>query len=94
MITYYGYKDGSGEYFISIDSDKCNGCGECIEKCPKKILKLETVMINLEDKLVSSVKEEFRRQIKYVCNNCHPDNILCVLSCKEKAITTIWNQER
>lgn len=90
MIAYYGYKDGSGEYFISIDSDKCNGCGNCIEKCPKKILELETVMIDLEDKIVTSVKEEFRRQVKYVCNNCDPNNAPCILSCNENAIATIW----
>jgi hypothetical protein len=23
MIANYGYKDGSGEYYISIDTDKC-----------------------------------------------------------------------
>ena len=31
MIANYGYKDGSGDWFISIDTDRCNGCGKC---CP------------------------------------------------------------
>ncbi len=34
MITHYGYIDGSGEYFIVVDSDKCVGCGKCITACP------------------------------------------------------------
>ncbi len=29
----YGYKDGSGEYFITIDTDLCNSCGKCAEAC-------------------------------------------------------------
>ena len=41
MITHYGYTDGSGEYYIVIDSDKCNGCGKCVQKCPQKALELE-----------------------------------------------------
>ena len=42
MITHYGYSDGSGEYYITIDSDKCNGCGICVKQCPMSALQLET----------------------------------------------------
>ena len=38
MIANYGYKDGSGEYFIAIDTDKCDGCGDCVPVCPGKVL--------------------------------------------------------
>jgi hypothetical protein len=30
MIANYGYKDGSGEFFISIDTDCCDGCGRLL----------------------------------------------------------------
>ena len=31
MIANYGFKDGSGDWFIVIDTDKCNGCGKCVD---------------------------------------------------------------
>lgn len=37
MIANYGYKDGSGDYFIAIDTDKCDGCGKYVEACPANI---------------------------------------------------------
>ena len=40
MLANYGYKDGSGEYFITIDTDKCNGCGICVLICPEEARKL------------------------------------------------------
>lgn len=27
-------------YFVEIDADKCQGCGECVEICPKSLIKL------------------------------------------------------
>ena len=38
MIIHYGYSDGSGEYYVSIDAEKCNGCGKCVEKCPQRVI--------------------------------------------------------
>ena len=29
MKANYGYKDGSGDFFITIDTDLCNTCGPC-----------------------------------------------------------------
>ncbi len=29
MLANYGYKDGSGDRFITIDTGKCDGCGPC-----------------------------------------------------------------
>ncbi len=36
----YGYKDGSGEYFITIDTDLCNSCEKCVEACPAGVLEI------------------------------------------------------
>ena len=95
MIAYYGYEDGSGEYYICIDSAKCDGCAKCIQQCPQKILEMTTIMIELENEEVAAVKEKFRREIKYVCASCdHKNKTPCVLSCLRGAITTIWTAEK
>ena len=26
MIANYGFKDGSGDWYVAFDTDKCNGC--------------------------------------------------------------------
>lgn len=92
MITYYGYTDGSGEYFISIDSDKCNGCGKCVKQCPQAALELEQVFVDLEDKTVAAVKEEQRNKIKYACASCRPEEnrAPCVLACPFGAVKCIF----
>ncbi len=94
MITYYGYTDGSGEYYIVVDSDRCSGCGKCLQNCPQQALTLETEFIDLEDKTVAAVKEEHRKKIKYTCAECRPENgtSLCVLSCGQKAISCVYKR--
>jgi ferredoxin len=93
LITYYGYTDGSGEYYIVVDSDKCDGCGECTKACPQNVLQLESVFVDLDDKTLASVNEENHKKIKYTCAPCKPENgkTPCVLTCKKGAITTVWN---
>ena len=92
VITYYGYTDGSGEYYIVIDAEKCNSCGECICACPQQALQMEEMFIDLEDKPVAAVIEEHRKKIRYTCSPCKPEenSIPCVESCKQKAISCIW----
>jgi Fe-S-cluster-containing hydrogenase component 2 len=92
MIMHYGYSDGSGEYFITIDSDKCSGCGKCVQKCPESALQLEKTFIDLEDKTVVSVKEKHRKKIKHTCDPCKPESnsAPCVLSCDAKTIKCTW----
>ena len=92
IIVYYGYEDGSGEYYIVVDSAKCTGCGECVKNCPKSVLETATIMVDVEEQKVAVVKEEYRRKIKYTCAPCKPEQKQppCVVSCKQKAITCIW----
>ena len=94
MITYYGYTDGSGEYFVVIDSDKCSGCGHCVEQCPKKVLHIESVFIDLEDKPIAVVKEEFCNKIGYICATCKPETnkTPCVLSCTTGAVKCVFDR--
>jgi Fe-S-cluster-containing dehydrogenase component len=90
VISYYGYVDGSGEYYIVIDSDKCNGCQKCISQCPQNILHIDLLFIDLEDKPVAAVKESHCNKIKYLCTQqCHPEKnqTPCTIACSTKAIT-------
>jgi len=91
LITYYGYCDGSGEFYVIVDSDKCSGCGKCISACPEKALEIKTEFIDLEDKSVAAVKEEHRKKIKYTCEACRPDkgDTPCILACEAKAIKCV-----
>jgi Fe-S-cluster-containing hydrogenase component 2 len=92
VITHYGYIDGSGEYFIIMDSDKCNGCGKCVQQCPQKVLEMVIEFIDLEDKTVAAVSEQHRKKIRYTCGSCKPEEnkTPCVLACPKQAIKCVW----
>jgi Fe-S-cluster-containing dehydrogenase component len=93
IITYYGYSDGSGEYYIVIDAEKCIGCAKCIVQCPESALELVDMLIDLEDKTVAAVTEQQRKNIKYTCSSCKPESgrAPCAMACSEKAIWCVWN---
>jgi ferredoxin len=95
VITHYGYSDGSGDYYITIDTDKCNGCGKCIKQCPKSALQLEIIFLDLEDKTIASVTDEHRKKIKYTCSSCKPESNSspCVLACESNAIKCTWKPQ-
>lgn len=95
MIANYGYKDGSGEFFIIIDTDLCNGCGKCAEVCTWGVMVVgDDENDPLNDDLVAKVSDEHRKKIKYSCAQCKPqsDDITepCILSCEPKAIKHSW----
>ena len=64
MIANYGYMDGSGEYYITIDTDKCIDCEthNCVKACPKDMFLIEE---DDYDDEVALIKEQFRKNIKY-----------------------------
>ena len=94
MQAHYGYKDGSGDYFIIIDTDRCNGCGKCVKACPYGVLELVENEFDIEGGLMAAVTEEHRKKIKYTCGPCKPVSgerkLPCVLACEPKAITHSW----
>ncbi len=97
MLAQYGYKDGSGEYFISIDTDKCNGCEDCIPVCPAGVLEVcENDFDPLAEEIVAAVTEKHRKQIKYSCAPCKPSDqteqkkLPCVSVCEPDAIAHSW----
>lgn len=92
MIANYGFKDGSGDWFIIIDTDKCNGCGNCAEFCPAKILKIGPDEIDIfREEPVAFVKHEEHKKVRYSCAPCKPGYgakaAPCVAACETKAIS-------
>jgi Fe-S-cluster-containing hydrogenase component 2 len=89
---HYGYIDGSGEYYVIIDSDKCNGCCKCVSQCPQKALEMITEFIDFEDKTIAAVTEHHRKKIRYTCAGCKPaeNKTPCILACSQKAISCVW----
>ncbi len=94
MIANYGYKDGSGDFFISIDTDKCDGCGDCVPVCPSNVLEVrENEFDPMADYSMAAVKDDHRKKIKYSCAGCKSgvNNLLpCVVACKPGAIVHSW----
>jgi ferredoxin len=95
MIANFGYKDGSGEFFITIDTEKCNGCEDCIPVCPAGVLEvIENEYDPLADDKMAVVKEGHRKKIKYSCAPCksgnESDKEPCVSVCELDAITHSW----
>ena len=94
MIANFGYKDGSGDYFISIDTDKCNGCGDCVPVCPEKVLEVrENEFDPLADDEMAAVTELQRKKLSYVCTECKKDGMgvfPCVAVCELDAIKHSW----
>jgi NAD-dependent dihydropyrimidine dehydrogenase PreA subunit len=95
MIANYGYKDGSGDYFIAIDTDKCNGCMDCVKACPYGVLDVGPDENDpLSDDEVAFVTEMERKKIKYTCAPCKPmanrPPLPCIAACKQEAISHSW----
>jgi ferredoxin len=94
MIIHYGYEDGSGRYYVSINAEKCDACNACIEKCPQRIITIDTVMIDIDDKQVAVINESCRKKIKNTCGECHKEKVIyCAKACSKGAIETTWEQK-
>jgi ferredoxin len=73
MQAFYGFKDGSGDWFLIIVTEKCNGCGACVEMCPTHVLEVgEDEFDPFSEEQVACVKDEKRKKIRYTCAPCKP----------------------
>ena len=94
MIANYGYKDGSGEYYISIDTDKCIQCPvdrACTKVCPKSMFE---IMTDDYDDVVAAIKQTNRKTLAYDCTGCKPTGgyatLPCTAACTPGAIKHSW----
>ena len=96
MIANYGYEDGSGFYYVTIDGNACAGCAEhgCVTACPRQILAVE--MDDYDDE-VAIVVESARKRLRELCSSCKgPEagssdtGLPCTSACTEAAIRHSW----
>jgi predicted CoA-substrate-specific enzyme activase len=91
MRIQYGYTDGTGDYYISIDTLRCDGCGKCVEACPDHLLE-----ISVDDggQPKAAVKDEVRRKLALLCPGFHAcsrrHEVNCHLVCPKQAISHSW----
>jgi ferredoxin len=97
MIANYGYEDGSGFYYITIDGDICAGCTEhgCVQVCPRDVY---VIALDDYDDLVAVVSEGTRRQLRELCSTCKGQNggggaernLPCTAACPGGALRHSW----
>lgn len=94
MIANYGYEDGSGIYYISIDTGKCADCRErgCIAACPAELFAAE--LDDYDDEIVV-IRKAKTQLLKSCCSDCKPTaarsgKLPCEKACAPAAIKHTW----
>lgn len=84
-IRHFGSADGEGEFYIIIDFNLCDNCGDCISACPSGVLIIGKNELDPEDeKEVVIVKEKHINELKFTCTKCK-DPKPCITACEEKS---------
>ncbi len=97
MIANYGYEDGSGFYYITIDGDHCARCDHrgCVTACPQGVFAIE---MDDYDDFVAVVTEEARKRLRELCSPCKGRNggqglqlkLPCTSACPAGALRHSW----
>jgi len=91
MKIHYGYSDATGEYFITIDTELCDGCGECVPACPSAVFEVAADDTG-QPKVM--VKEGVRKRLALVCpgfQSCSSTHqVNCHSACPKDAISHSW----
>ncbi|MDR1131193.1 MAG: ferredoxin [Oscillospiraceae bacterium] len=91
MLAHYGYEDGSGHYYIRLDTAKCAECPEkgCISACPEQLFATE--LDDFDDEVVL-IREAARNTLQASCASCKANGEmeLCRSVCPADAIGFSW----
>jgi NAD-dependent dihydropyrimidine dehydrogenase PreA subunit len=95
MLANYGYQDGSGAFFVTIDTDRCDGCGDCVTACPARVFETgDDPGDPFREEPVARVCDAHRNRLKVACGPCKPASsrpgLPCVVACAPGAITHSW----
>ncbi len=91
MLANYGYEDGSGAYYIRIDTGACASCETkpCLTLCPAGLFQTE---LDDFDEEVITIPEAYRNTIATACASCKKADGQppCEDGCPHKAISHTW----
>jgi ferredoxin-like protein FixX len=97
VIANYGYEDGSGFYYITIDGQACATCAdhECVGACPQRLYVVEP---DDYDDLVAVVVESARKRLRELCAECKGQNgegsakrtLPCISACPAGVLQHSW----
>lgn len=96
MLANYGYNDASGDFFITIDTDLCNGCGDCVAACLSGVFVVVEEDPNdpMREGAVAMVAADRKKKLKYECTPCKPladrRALPCLAACRAGAISHSW----
>jgi electron transport complex protein RnfB len=76
--------EGAIKKDLTIDVDKCNGCGVCVETCPQNLIALSSRSEKIHIGCATSVAPE---NIKEVCKNGCVKCYVCLTACNNRAIS-------
>jgi Fe-S-cluster-containing dehydrogenase component len=97
VIANYGYEDGSGFYYVTIDGNVCTTCSEhgCVEACPQSVYAVE---LDDYDDQVAVVVESARKRLRELCSACRGQSegdvsqreLPCTSACSGGALQHSW----
>lgn len=100
MLANHGCTDSSGNDFITIAADECNGCGDFVTTFPAKAFAVVEEDSNdlMNKKPLSVAAHGKKKKLKYECGPCKlagdKPKMQCVEACIEGAMRELLRQYR